>query len=101
MSRDLSELKIAALMLDGVHFAEQCGAKALAAAVRKVFGSAALIQRCTLHKRRNVKDHLPKDQQAWVDRKLASAFNHEDPVKGERAARDLAKQLEDRWPDAA
>ena len=45
---------------------------------------------CTLHKRRNVRDHLPKDQQAWVDRKLAAAFNHDDPAKGERAGRDLA-----------
>ena len=36
------------------------GAKALSAAVRKVFGAQALIQRCTLHKRRNVADHLPE-----------------------------------------
>ena len=152
MSRDLSELKLAALMLDGVHFAGVCcvvalaicadgtkvpvglwlgdtenktivtalladlvdrglsvdggvlvvidGAKALAAAVRKVFGTTALIQRCTLHKRRNV-NHLPKDQQAWVDRKLAAAFANENTTNGERAARDLAKQLEQRWPDAA
>jgi putative transposase len=77
------------------------GAKALATAVRKVFGAAALIQRCTLHKRRNVTDHLPKDQRAWVDRKLAAAFANEDTTNGERAARDLARQLEDRWPDAA
>ena len=35
------------------------GAKALSAAVREVFGAKALIQRCTLHKRRNVADHLP------------------------------------------
>jgi len=78
------------------------GAKALATAVRKVFGDTAFIQRCTLHKRRiNVRDHLPKDQQAWVDRKLAAAFNHDDPAKGERACRDLAAQLEARWPDAA
>ena len=153
MSRDLSELDLAALMLDGVHFADACcvvalaigadgtrvpvglwlgdtenktvvtalladlvarglntdggllvvidGAKALATAVRKVFGDTAFIQRCTLHKRRNVRDHLPKDQQAWVDRKLAAAFNHDDPAKGERACRDLAAQLEARWPDAA
>jgi len=77
------------------------GAKALAAAVAKAFGATALIGRCTLHKRRNVRDHLPKDQQAWVDRELAAVFNHADPAKGERAARDLAVQLEDRSPDAA
>ncbi len=36
------------------------GAKALAAGVRSVFGDLALIQRCQIHKRRNVKEHLPK-----------------------------------------
>ncbi len=153
MARDLSELKVAALMIDGVHFAEHCcvvalvitsdgtkvpvglwlgdtenktvvthlladlvdrgltttngllvvidGAKALAAGVRKVFGDAAVIQRCTLHKRRNVTDHLPKDQRGWVDQRLAKAFNHPDPAAGLRQAQDLARQIETRWPDGA
>jgi hypothetical protein len=30
--------------------------------MRKGFGDQALVQRCTLHKRRNVVGHLPKDQ---------------------------------------
>ncbi len=77
------------------------GAKALAAAVRKVFGDAALIQRCTLHKRRNVGDHLPETERGWVDARLAKAFNHADPAVGLRTARDLARQVETRWPDAA
>lgn len=77
------------------------GAKALAAAVRKVFGQAALIQRCTLHKRRNCADHLPQSERGWVDARLAKAFNHADPAAGLRMARDLARQLETRWPDAA
>jgi putative transposase len=34
-------------------------AKALSAAVRAVFGRQEFIQRCTLHKRRNIDDHLP------------------------------------------
>jgi putative transposase len=76
------------------------GAKALAAAVRKVFGDHALIQRCTLHKRRNVADHLPEAERGWVDQRLARAFNHSDPDAGLRQARDLARQLETRWPDA-
>ena len=76
-------------------------ATTLSTAMRTVFGEVALIQPCTLHKRRNVRDHLPKDQQAWVDRKLAAAFNHDDPAKGERACRGLAAQLQARWPDAA
>ena len=36
------------------------GAKALASAVRKTFGKAAVIQRCTEHKIRNVQSYLPK-----------------------------------------
>jgi putative transposase len=153
MARDLSELEVAALTIDGVNFAEHCcvvalaicadgtkvpvglwlgdtgnktvvthlladlldrglsadggllvvidGAKALAAAVRKVFGELALIQRCTLHKRRDVTDHLPERERGWVDQRLARAFNHPDPDAGLRRARDLARQLETRWPDAA
>ena len=77
------------------------GSKALAAGVRKVFGDHALIQRCTLHKRRNVTDHLARDQRGWVDAKLAAAFNHPDPVAGLRAAKELAALLEDKHPDAA
>jgi len=77
------------------------GSKALAGGVAKVFGEAALIQRCTLHKRRNVTDHLPKDQQRFVDARLARAFNNRDPVAGLRAAKELVKALEDRYPDAA
>jgi putative transposase len=55
------------------------GAKALSAAVREVFGDKALIQRCTLHKRRNVADHLPDKDKAWVDAKLVKAFTHPEP----------------------
>jgi putative transposase len=58
------------------------GAKALAAAVREVFGAKALIQRCTLHKHRNVADHLPDKEKEWVDAKLVKAFTHPDPEQG-------------------
>jgi len=54
-----------------------------------------------LHKRRNAADHLPADQRGWVDQRLARAFNHTDSAAGLRQARDLARQLETRWPDAA
>ena len=46
------------------------GAKALATAVRAVFGELALIQRCQIHKRRNVGDHLPKADREQVDARL-------------------------------
>ncbi len=77
------------------------GAKALRAAVDSVFGDSALVQRCTLHKRRNVTDYLPKDQRTFVDRTLAAAFNDADPERGLRAAQALARSLEAKHPDAA
>jgi len=77
------------------------GAKALAKAVRKVFGTRALVQRCTIHKRRNVTDHLPETERAGVDARLARAFNHPDPQAGLRSARKLARTLQARHPGAA
>jgi transposase-like protein len=39
------------------------GAKALRAGIERVFGERAEVQRCQIHKRRNVKEHLPKNAQ--------------------------------------
>jgi transposase-like protein len=77
------------------------GAKALAAAVREVFGAKAAIQRCTLHKRRNIAEHLPDKDKAWVDAKLVKAFCHPDPDQGLRNAKHLAGQLDKSYPGAA
>jgi transposase-like protein len=77
------------------------GAKALAAGVREVFGAKALVQRCTLHKRRNVADHLPDKEKAFIDAKLVKAFGHPDPDLGLRNAQGLATSLERSYPGAA
>jgi putative transposase len=77
------------------------GSKALAAGVRKVFGNRALVQRCVLHKRRNVVGHLDDELGATVDRKLGAAFNDTDPSRGLRVAKGIARQLEADHPSAA
>jgi transposase-like protein len=77
------------------------GAKALASAVRSVFGDLALIARCQLHKRRNVADHLPKAERDRVDARLRGAFADPDPVAGAAKAKTLATELDRSWPDAA
>jgi len=76
-------------------------AKALSAAVREVFGDKALIQRCTLHERRNLSDHLPDKEQVWVDAKLVKAFAHPDLDAGLRNAKSLAAQLDKNYRSAA
>lgn len=153
IGRDLSELDVAALMIDGILFADCCcvvalaitadgtkvpvglwdgdtenttvvkdlladlvarglrfedgilvvidGGKALAAGVKRVFGKRALIQRCTLHKRRNVGDYLDPVLGRAIDRQLARAFNDPDPARGLKVARGIAAQLEAKHPSAA
>jgi putative transposase len=77
------------------------GAKALAAAVRKVFGDLALVQRCQIHKRRNLKEHLPARLRDDVDARLRGAFADPDPVSGLAKAKRLAAELDKTHPDAA
>ena len=77
------------------------GAKALATAVRSVFGELALIQRCQLHKRRNVTGHLPKKDRETVDARLRGAFCDPDPHAAMLKARRLAAELDKTCLDAA
>jgi putative transposase len=49
------------------------GAKALSSAIQKKFPGSPL-QRCQLHKRRNVKEHLPEVHQSDVERRLKAAY---------------------------
>jgi putative transposase len=63
------------------------GAKALRSAVEETFGARGIVQRCQLHKRRNVLQHLPKRYQAEYDRKISTAY-------GMRSHDDARKELD-------
>jgi putative transposase len=77
------------------------GGKALAKAVRDVFGHHAVIARCRAHKERNVIDHLPEAERPWVRRKLRAAWANPDAGEAEAALNALAGQLNKLNPDAA
>ena len=77
------------------------GGKALAKAVRAVFGDQAVVARCRVHKERNVMDHLPEGERLWVRRKLRAAWSNPDAAEAEAALHALAAQLERVNPDAA
>lgn len=77
------------------------GAKALRAAVRAVFGKQALVQRCQVHKKANVLDHLPESAKAWVARKLDQAYGEPDYSVAREALERLADRLEVEHPGAA
>ena len=66
------------------------GSKALRAAVTAVFGRAALVPRCQIHKTRNILDHLPGRQRPWVLAILKRAYQSEDVKTATRLLRHLA-----------
>ena len=77
------------------------GAKALSAAVKKHAGESAAIQRCQVHKRRNVLDHLTDEQKPDVAKKLNAAYALEDYAAAKQALNVVHRELMDLNPSAA
>jgi len=70
------------------------GGKGLRAAVRRVFASRALVQRCQWHKRENVVSHLPKREQPSWRRRLQRAMNRPTLEEARSAFAELEAELE-------
>jgi putative transposase len=77
------------------------GGKALTAAVKKHAGESAAIQRCQVHKRRNVLDHLTDEQKPAVAKQLNAAYALEDYAAAKQALHLLHRELMDLNPSAA
>ena len=77
------------------------GAKALRAAIERVFGHRAEVQRCQLHKRRNVKEYLPKNAQGDYDRRIRNAYAMTDYASAKAELEKIFRQLERVNPSAA
>src|SRR5215471_5758880 len=77
------------------------GGKALTAAVKRYAGESAAIQRCQVHKRRNVLDHLTDEQKPGVAKKLNAAYALEDYAAAKQALNLLHRELMDLNPSAA
>jgi putative transposase len=77
------------------------GAKALTKAIRKTFGRHTPIQRCQVHKARNILERLPKPLHASVRKALRQAWELDDADKAERLIRNLARRLEQQAPGVA
>ena len=76
------------------------GAKALVAAVKAVFDHA-VVQRCQLHKIRNVEAKLPKDLASTVAKKMRAAYHDPDALAAEATLEGLARSLTKSHPGAA
>jgi len=74
------------------------GSKALRKAIRRTFGKHTPIQRCQVHKGRNILERLPKHLHASVRRTLRQAWELADATKAEQLIRNLARRLEQMAP---
>ena len=77
------------------------GSKALHAAVKRVWGRNALIQRCQAHKKRNVREHLPQKHWPELSRQLSAAYYGTDYDEALKQLKTIARWLDRLNPDAA
>jgi transposase-like protein len=97
----LSDLEARGVRTDRAMLFVIDGSKALAKAIRAQFGTRALIQRCQVHKKRNVEDHLPEDMKRNAGRTISAAYQSGNVVRAKRMLEGLARQLERKHPSAA
>lgn len=76
------------------------GSKALRAAINAVFGAHQPVQRCRVHKLRNVLDYLPKEDRPQVKSVLRAAWKLP-PKDGMARIKKLAAWLDQKYPSAA
>lgn len=77
------------------------GAKALHAAVIRVWGKFAVIQRCQVHKRRNVEAHLSEEHHEELTQRLSAAYHETNATQALTLLRATVKWLRRISPAAA
>ena len=82
------------LALEGKVLCVIDGGKGIRKAIDDVLGDLAVVQRCQLHKRRNLKDHLPKSRRVYVDRVMREAYASTSSDTARKRLRSLLSWLE-------
>ena len=90
-SFNVSELKLA--VIDG--------SKALRKALDDVFGKDLLIQRCQIHKKKNVAEYVPKEKRETVRRAISEAYASEKYETAKKLLLNITRWLEREYPQAA
>ena len=97
----LTDLVDRGLAFPGGGLAVIDGAKALAKGLHEVFGSALRIQRCQIHKQRNVLDEVAESAKHNVQLALRKAYQEPEAPKALAALEKLAQELAHDYPSAA
>jgi transposase-like protein len=97
----LSDLQARGLRTDRAILAVLDGSKALAKAVRTVFGNRVRIQRCQAHKVRNVVEQLPEAKRTSVRQAMRQAYRSKNVKRARRLLENLARRLRADHPGAA
>lgn len=77
------------------------GSRALSAAVKRVFGQNAVIQRCQVHKKRNVRAHLSDELWQDVSQRLSAAYSEPNYSVALKSLKTTQRWLARIAPDAA
>ena len=77
------------------------GSKGLRAAIRSAYGKRTLVQRCQVHKTRNVLGHLPDERHASVRAAMREAYKCSKVESAKRLLNNLARTLQRKHPSAA
>lgn len=77
------------------------GSKAIRKAIRDVWGPAGVVQRCQVHKTRNVLDHLPETARPRAHSQMRKAYDEPNYSKAKATLERLARELEHGHPGAA
>ncbi len=77
------------------------GSKALRQAIREVWREKGVVQRCQIHKIRNVLEHLPEEARPRVRAEMRKAYEESDWKTAQARLKRLARSLEEEHPGAA
>jgi len=70
------------------------GGRGIRKALTDVFGDLVVVQRCQVHKKRNLLDHLPQSRKAHVARALSAAWASDSAELARRRLKPLLQWLE-------
>ena len=97
----LANLRARGLRTDRALLVVIDGSKALAKAVHDVFGRLAFIQRCQVHKTRNVLEQLPENKRGHIRKALHDAYRSRSAATARRLLNNLERTLRKNHPGAA